>query len=168
MSLHLPLAYLFSLLPSQASGYTHLSPLLAFYPTLAISPSTSRDLISAAYQYFLKQAVQVTKSESEVSQSCPTLCDPKNCSLPRSSVHGIFQARVLENHFLLQGIFPTQGSNTGLPHYRQMLYRLSHKGQVGKLNQPFSAVCITGNESLPSLALGPPTSALATLSFFFC
>ena len=33
---------------------------------------------------------------SEVAQSCPTLCNPVNCSLPGSSVHGIFQARVLE------------------------------------------------------------------------
>ena len=31
-------------------------------------------------------------------------------------------------HFLLQGIFPTQGSNPGLPHCRQMLYRLSYQG----------------------------------------
>ena len=37
-----------------------------------------------------------SKSESEVTQSCPTLCDPTDCSLPGSSVHGIFQARVLE------------------------------------------------------------------------
>ena len=36
------------------------------------------------------------RSESEVVQSCPTLCDPMDCSLPGSSVHGIFQARVLE------------------------------------------------------------------------
>ena len=36
------------------------------------------------------------KSESEVAQSCPTLIDPKDCSLPGSSVHGIFQARILE------------------------------------------------------------------------
>ena len=36
------------------------------------------------------------KSESEVAQLCPTLCDPMDCSLPGSSVHGIFQARVLE------------------------------------------------------------------------
>ena len=34
--------------------------------------------------------------ESEVTQSCPTLCDPINSSLPGSSIHGIFQARVLE------------------------------------------------------------------------
>ena len=36
------------------------------------------------------------KSESEVAQSCPTLSNPMNCSLPGSSGHGIFQARVLE------------------------------------------------------------------------
>ena len=36
------------------------------------------------------------KSESEVAQSCPTLRDPMDCSLPGSSVHGIFQARVLD------------------------------------------------------------------------
>ena len=36
------------------------------------------------------------KSESEVAQSCPTLRDPMDCSLPGSSAHGIFQARVLE------------------------------------------------------------------------
>ena len=36
------------------------------------------------------------KSESEVAQSCLTLSDPTDCSLPGSSVHGIFQARVLE------------------------------------------------------------------------
>jgi len=36
------------------------------------------------------------KSESEVAQSCPTLHNPMDCSLPGSSVHGIFQARVLE------------------------------------------------------------------------
>ena len=36
------------------------------------------------------------KSESEVAQSCPTLSDPLDCSLPGSSIHEIFQARVLE------------------------------------------------------------------------
>ena len=38
----------------------------------------------------------IVKSESEVAQSCPTLSGPMDCSLPGSSVHGIFQARVLE------------------------------------------------------------------------
>ena len=36
------------------------------------------------------------KSDSEVAQSCPTLSDPMDCSLPGSSVNGVFQARVLE------------------------------------------------------------------------
>ena len=39
---------------------------------------------------------QESESESEVTQSCPTLCDPMGLNLPGSSVHGIFQARVLE------------------------------------------------------------------------
>ena len=45
--------------------------------------------------HFLLQCMKV-KSESEVAQSCPTLSDPMDCSLPGSSIHGIFQARVLE------------------------------------------------------------------------
>ena len=45
--------------------------------------------------HFLLQCMKV-KSESEVAQSCPTLSDPMDCRLPGSSVHGIFQARVLE------------------------------------------------------------------------
>ena len=45
--------------------------------------------------HFLLQCMRV-KSESEVAQSCPTLRDPMDCSLPGSSIHGIFQARVLE------------------------------------------------------------------------
>ncbi|KAM7234772.1 hypothetical protein CapIbe_013592, partial [Capra ibex] len=45
--------------------------------------------------HFLLQCMKV-KSESEVAQSCPTLSDPMDCSPLGSSVHGIFQARVLE------------------------------------------------------------------------
>ena len=45
--------------------------------------------------HFLFQCMRV-KSESEVAQSCPTLSDPMDCSPPGSSVHGIFQAGVLE------------------------------------------------------------------------
>ena len=68
---------------------------------------------------------------SEVAQLCPTLGNPMECSLPGSSVHGIFQAIVMEwiATSLLQGIFLTQGSNPGLPHCRQMLYRLNHQGK---------------------------------------
>ena len=45
--------------------------------------------------HFLLQCMKV-KSETEVAQSCPTLSDPMDCSPPGSSIHGIFQARVLE------------------------------------------------------------------------
>ena len=45
--------------------------------------------------HFLLQCMKV-KSESEVTQLCPTLCDPMDCSLPGSSIHGTFQARILE------------------------------------------------------------------------
>ena len=45
--------------------------------------------------HFLLQGMKV-KSESEVTQSCPTLSDPMDCSLPGSSIHKIFQGRVLE------------------------------------------------------------------------
>ena len=57
------------------------------------------------------------------TQSCPTLCDPKDCILPGSSVHGDSpgQNTRVGFHALLQGIFPTQGSNPGLPHCRQIL-----------------------------------------------
>ena len=45
--------------------------------------------------HFLLQCMKV-KSESEVAQSCPTLSDPMDCSLPGFAIHGIFQARELE------------------------------------------------------------------------
>ena len=53
-----------------------------------------------------------------VTKLRPTLCDPMHCSLPGSSVHGIFPGKNtgVGCHFLLQGIFQTQESNPGLPH----------------------------------------------------
>ena len=61
--------------------------------------------------------------ESEVTQSCLTLCDPMDCSLPGSSLRGILQARVLEWVAISfsKWIFPTRGSNPGLLHSRQTL-----------------------------------------------
>ena len=52
------------------------------------------------------------------SFSCPTLCEPSDCSLPGSSVHGILQARILEWVAILfsRRIFPTQESNLHLQH----------------------------------------------------
>ena len=52
-----------------------------------------------------------------VAQSCLTLCDPMNCSPPGSSAHGESPGNNIEVdcHALLQGIFPSQESNRGLP-----------------------------------------------------
>ena len=60
-----------------------------------------------------------------VALLCLTLCDPMDCSLPGSSVHGILQARILEWVAIpfSKGIFPTQGSNSGILHCRQFLYQ---------------------------------------------
>ena len=46
--------------------------------------------------FYNKHCTLLHQSESEVAQSCLTLCDPMDCSLPGSSIHEIFQARVLE------------------------------------------------------------------------
>ena len=64
-------------------------------PTRLPSPWDSPGKNTGVGCYFLLQCMKV-KSENEIAQSCPTLSDPMDCSPPGSSVHGIFQARVLE------------------------------------------------------------------------
>ena len=61
----------------------------------------------------------------KIARSCTTLCDPMYCIQPGSSVHGDSPGK---DTGVLQGIFPTQGLNPGLPHCRQILYDLSHQG----------------------------------------
>ena len=84
-----------------------------------------------------------------IAQSCLTLCDPMDCS-PWNSPG---QNTGVGSLFLLQGIFPTQGSNPGLLHCGQILYQLSHKGsplyvivtaesQVSFLKSPNLAISI--------------------------
>ena len=65
-----------------------------------------------------------------VTQSCPTLCDPMDCSPPGSSVHGdsLGKTTGMDFHALLHGIFPIQGLNPGFLHYRWILDHLSHQG----------------------------------------
>ena len=67
-----------------------------------------------------------------VTQSCPNLCDPMDCSPPGYSVHGDFPGRNtgVDSLALLQGIFPTQVSKPGLPYCRHILYCLSHQGRI--------------------------------------
>ena len=78
-----------------------------------------------------------------VTQSCLTLCDPIDCSPPGSSVHGDSPGKNtgVGSRSLLQGIFPTQGWNPGLPHCRRILYCLSYQGSSRTLEwvaYPFS------------------------------
>ena len=66
------------------------------------------------------------------AQLCPIVCNPMDCSPSGSSVHGDSPG---ENTgvgccALLQGIFPTRGLNSGLPHCRWILYQLRHKGST--------------------------------------
>ena len=71
-----------------------------------------------------------------VTQSCPAPCHPVDCSPPGSSVHGDSPGKDAGAgcHALLQGIFPTQGSNLGLPHCRWILYHLSHQWRLSSPN----------------------------------
>ena len=64
-------------------------------PTRILRPWDSPGKNTGVGCHFLLQCMKV-ESESEVTQSCLTLSDPMDCSLPGSSIHGIFQARVLE------------------------------------------------------------------------
>ena len=91
---------------------------------------------------FLLQQILPTQELkwSEVTQLCPILCYPMDCSLPGSEdLLSLWnfpgKSTGVGCHFLLQGIFPTQGSNLGrsnlgLAHCRQMLYHLSHQGST--------------------------------------
>ena len=65
----------------------------------------------------------------KVMQSCLTLCYLMDCRMPGSSVHGILQTRILERvGFPSPGNLPKQGSNSGLPHCKMILYHLNHQG----------------------------------------
>ena len=80
-------------------------------PTRLRHPWDSPGKNTGVGRHFLLQCMKV-KSESEVAQSCPTLSDPMVCSPPGSSVHGIFQARVLAP--LPATKWGTSGQNQGL------------------------------------------------------
>ena len=109
-------------------------PLLALAALACLSPAGDGPVCSRLALFsplFCERAWQCLESESKVTQSCPTL-----------QPHGLLSTRLLcpwdfpgKNtgvgyHFLLQEIFPTQELNPGLPHCRQMLYRLSHQGST--------------------------------------
>ena len=87
--------------------------------------------------------LKVKNVKVKTTQLCLTLCYPMHCSPPGSSVHGDFPSKNsgVGCHVLLQGIFPTQGSNPDIWHCRQILYCLSHQGSqriLGWVAYPFS------------------------------
>ena len=74
---------------------TLCDPIDVWQPTRFPRPWDSSSKNTGVGCHFLLQCMKV-KSESEVAQLCLTLSDPMDCSLPGSSIHGLFQARVLE------------------------------------------------------------------------
>ena len=101
---------------------------------------SSSSLSSSALAELFDVLMGKFESESEVAQSCPTLCEPMDYCLPGFSIHGIFQARIPEwvAFSSLQGIFSTQGLNLGPPHCRQTLYPLSPQGrEAGKFTETY-------------------------------
>ena len=77
------------------------------------------------------------------TQSCQILCSTMDCGPPGSSVHGDSPGKNIGAgcHALFRGIFPTQVLNPVLPHYRQIIYHLSHEGHswiLERVVHPFS------------------------------
>ena len=81
------------------------------------------------------------------SLSCVQLCEPMDCNMPGSSVYGVLQARntAVDCHFLLQGIFPDQGSNLCLLQWQAGSLPLSHQG-ISWTNRSGSS--LTGSSEL--------------------
>ena len=87
---------------------------------ISITPDMQMIPLMAVSEEELKSLLMKVK----VAQWCPTLCDPIRLYSPWNSPG---QNTGVDSLSLLQGIFPTQGLNSGLPHCRQILYQLSHK-----------------------------------------
>ena len=83
--------------------------------------------IHRALSRVLQSVLQANEVKVMVAQSCLTLWDPRTGAHP-CPWHSPGKNTGVGCHSLLQGIFPTQGWNPGLPHCRQSLYHLSHKG----------------------------------------
>ena len=101
------------------------------------------------------QVTLMDQEESEVAQSCPTLCDPTDYSLPGSSRVLLLpgfrpwnppgESTGVGSRFLLQGIFLTRGSNPDLLQCMQILYRLSHQGSPRNKYYYYSSVFKAGS-----------------------
>ena len=78
------------------------------------------------YKYVRGQLFKSERKESEVTRLCPTLCDPPWTVAYQAppSMDSPGKSTGVGCHFLFQGTFPTQGSNPGLLHCRQMLFTI--------------------------------------------
>ena len=124
-------------------------------PSLAISGGKSKARTLAHQHKLVLWYISVL-----ITQSCPTLCDPMNCSPPGSSPWNFpGKSTGVGCHFLLQGIFLTQGSNPGLQHCGQTLLQSE---PPGKPPVALKLLCLVGR-SLPSL---PCFSLLFILPLF--
>ena len=95
------------------------------------------------------QQPKACESESEVTQSCLTLCNPMNCNLPGSSIHGIFQARVLEWVAISFRGSSRPRDRTQVSHIvSKMLYHLSHQGDYTRQRVNKSHELQNGTESI--------------------
>ena len=92
----------------------------------------------------MKSPAQSLLSVHLITELCPTVCNPMDCSPPGSSVQGETPGKntTVGCHGLLQGVFPTPGLNPGLPHRRQILYCLSHQGMLVDKNWPFEMITL--------------------------
>ena len=124
-----------SLLQAQASS-TWLSP-AAFTLSWKLSRPQSIELTTSTknFRWWHKShssghmPVLLQSVLRLVVQSCLTLCNPVDCSLPGSwPWDSPGRNTGVGCHVLFQGIFPTQGSNPGLPHCSRILYHLNHQG----------------------------------------
>ena len=134
-------------------------------PTRLSRPQDSPGKNTGVGCHFLLQCMKV-KSESEFAQSCQTLSDPMDCSLPGSSVHGIFQARGLEwgviafsvvylrlLTFLLAILIPPCASSS--PEFLMMYSARLHTSFIGYNRSP--RVSCTGLSLIPRPSSGRTT-----------
>ena len=79
--------------------------------------------------------------QSVVTRSCRLFATPRTTGHQAPESMGFSRQNTgVDCHFLLQGTFPTQGSNLGLPHWRQILYCLSHKGSPDSAKLPLTSL----------------------------
>ena len=110
--------------PARSSGVYTFGFGAVYWPCISFCPNSLNSDFSALSSVYKSTCMCL------FTQLCPTLCDPMGCSLPVSSVHGNSPGKNTGAgcQVLLQRIFPTQGSNSGLPCCKRILYCLSYQG----------------------------------------